>query len=132
MKRCQVALLVAVFALRCGFTHPPVHVEHSALGVTIHCESLGEYPSDIGRILVVESESGRIVWRVEPIGGSFQLHNFALVAGANSRDLLLSWGHAETIVPQRGPFVLNRGTKYRVFVCAPSGLKRCGSSEFAL
>jgi hypothetical protein len=46
--------------------------------------------------------------------------------------LPLFWGRAQTVVPARGPFVLNRGIRYRVFICAPAALKRCGSSEFTL
>ncbi len=126
-------LIVPLLVAACGVVHPPVTVEHTQSGVTVHCESLGEYPSDIGRVEVTECASGQTVWRVEPSSGKvFQLHKFPLSAGVNSGSLPLSWGRARTVIPSRGVFILTRGVEYQVAVCAPEGLKRCGRAIFKL
>jgi hypothetical protein len=127
MLRKLAALITTVSLLAgCELAKVPVSVERTVSGVIIHCESLGEYPSDIGTIELRDELTQQIVWRVRPEKEMFQLHNFSLAVGPNRSIIPVTWGGVRAVVPVSGPFTLHRGRRYQVRVCAPSGLKRCG------
>lgn len=129
------AIVVAVLAtlmlatLAWLFT-PSVYATQTAKGVTVHVETLGEYPSDIDRIEVVERESGRTVWRVTARGAMFQLQGFELVAGSNMGGLQPTWGSAQTDIPADGAFTLQRGIAYRAAVCFKGWPYLCRNADF--
>src|SRR5688500_13670220 len=131
-RRHFVSVVALVLASACGVTHSPVSVERTTAGVTIHCESLGEYPSSVGVVELIDTASGRMIWRIEPEGDVFQLHNFSLRPGSNAASIPVSWGVARRVIPAGETFGLETGRSYRVNVCAPNGLKRCGSADFTL
>jgi hypothetical protein len=117
-------LLVATLAYL--FT-PSVYATRTAQGVTVHLATLGEYPSDIHLIEVVEQGSGRMVWRVTARGEMFQLHRFTMVPGPNMRGLEPLWGGVQTDFPAHGPYELQRGIAYRASVVSEGGRTYAGT-----
>jgi hypothetical protein len=122
-------LLLALLA--CLFT-PSVHAVRTAQGVTVHFATLGEYPSDIGRIELVEQGTGRMVWRVTARGEMFQLDRFELVPGSNLGKLQPAWGSARTDIPAHGSFELQRGIAYRASVCFKGWPFICRDTGFSI
>jgi hypothetical protein len=124
-------LTLVVLALA-YFVTPSVFAVRSAQGVTVHCEVLGDYPSSIERIEIIEERNRRMVWRVKARGKMFQLHKFDLVPGLNAGNIQPFWGHFQTEIPAQGSFELKPGIKYRASVCSADWLKLCRSTEFTL
>lgn len=125
-------LAMLVFATLAYLFTPSVFAVRSAHGLTVHCELLGEYPSDVRRIEVVEHASNRLVWRVTARGETFQLHRFDLVPGLNAGRLLPSSGTAQTDIPVQAAFDLQRGINYRASVCFTGWLNICRNVDFIL
>lgn len=135
MKYLALAIalpVVAVIAALGYFGTPSVFAEPSARGVTIHCEVLHDYPSDVERIDITEALSGKIVWRVRAQEDKFQLHKFDLSPGANAGTLQPYSGQFQTDIPVHGAFHLLPGVGYRVSVCAPGWLSICRTAAFML
>jgi hypothetical protein len=124
-----IAAVILLARLTCLFT-PSVYAARTAQGVTVHFETLGEYPSDIDRIEVVEQRSGRMVWRASARGGMFQLDRFTLVPGLNIAALKPSYGRVHTEVPADGSFTLRRGIAYCASVCFKGWPYRCRDAGF--
>jgi hypothetical protein len=129
------AIVVAVLAMLILATlaylfTPSVNAVQTAQGVTVHFETLGEYPSNVRQIEVVEQGSGRIVWRVRAHGAMFQLHRVQLVPGFNMGTLQPSWGSVQTEIPAHGSFELQRGTAYRASVCFRGWPYICRDADF--
>ena len=117
----------------CGVAKPPFSLRSENGVITVHVETLGEYPTSISRIVVSEAETGHIVWKVIPSGELFQIHSFPLRAGLNSATLKPFWGAARTVVPQgRQSFLLKTGVLYQVRVCSGEGFKRCAGGTVRL
>ena len=131
------AIVITIFAslLALAFAYfmtPSVFSVRSARGVTVHCEVLHDYPSDVARIEIVDEQSGKIVWRVKARGEMFQLHNFDLVPGLNTGTLRPFRGDFEQDIPAHGPFDLKRGIRYRASVCSADWLPVCRNASFTL
>lgn len=124
-----VAIVLSAFVY---FTTPSVYSAGSARGVTIHCEVLHDYPSDVSRIDIVETKSGRVVWRVKALGDKFQLHHFDLARGPNAGQLQPYWGAYRTDIPAQGFFDLKPGIHYRASVCSAGWWPICRPAEFTL
>ena len=101
----KVGLLLGALALACGVTHPPVRVERTTVGVTIDCQSLGEYPSSIGTVELFDTQERATVWRIEPEGRLFQAHRFKFVLGRNPSKPVVLWGAVRAVVPSVGSFI---------------------------
>ena len=129
-RRIATGVAALILLSMCEVFRQPLEIERAPHGVIVRCEALGEYASNIQRIEVGESSTASIIWRVEAKKSSFQLHNFALVAGSN-RSVLLGDTETRTTVPRSSQFVLMPGTKYWVEVCPP-GFRRCRRREFVL
>jgi hypothetical protein len=86
MKYLVIAValpLVLILIAYAYFSTPSVYAESSAHGVTIHCEVLHDYPSDVGQIEITEATTGKVVWSVKAEGEIFQLHKLNLTRGWN-------------------------------------------------
>ena len=133
MKSFVLVSALVSFLLLIALTYfltPDIFAAAAVDGVTVHCELLGEYPSDINRIEIVERANGRMVWRVVAREEMFQLHSFKLFPGLNNSRLQSSSGGAQTDIPTTESFALPRGVSYRASVCLASWLKICRSVDF--
>lgn len=126
-----ILALLVLATLAYLFT-PSVYAVRTVQGVTVHFETLGEYPSDIDRIEVVEHETRRMVWRVSARGEMFQLHQFQLVPGLNISRPQPSWGSVQTDIPAHGAFMLRRGVAYRASVCFRGWPYICRNADFII
>jgi hypothetical protein len=125
-------LLVPVLFAYVYFVTPSVYAEASARGVTIHCEVLHDYPSDVGRIDIQETATGMVVWSVKARGSKFQLHTFDLTRGWNADTLRPSFGQFDPDIPRRGPFYLRPRTGYQASICSPPPFSICRVASFTL
>lgn len=126
-----VAVVAVILLATLGYLFmPSVYATQTAQGVTVHFETLGEYPSDIDRIEVVEHESGRMVWRATARGEMFQLDRFPLAPGLNIDSLKPSYGRVQTEIPAQGSFTLQRGIAYRAVVCFKGWPYICRDADF--
>lgn len=130
MRRLQ-ALLWAALLLGTGCA-VPLEVRVKGESAIVDVQSLGEYPSDVGSVALVDLRSGHLIWHLVPDRADrFQMHTFELHAGKNETQRTVSWGVARTQVPANlKEFRLETGVPYRVQVCAPGWLGRCRSAEF--
>jgi hypothetical protein len=115
-------LFVLVFADVLGFfRRPPLRLEQSGSSVIAHVETLGEYPTTVGRVRITEAASGKVVFEVaasKEFAGkmAMQIHNFRLTAGENSTRAVEPEINPYTVVVPNGKntFTLQPGVKYRL------------------
>lgn len=135
MKYLVIAIALPLTLLPMAWTYfstPSVFSVSSVAGVTVHCELLGDYPSDIEYIELIEKKSGRMIWRVEARGDMFQLHSFELNPGANPASFKPFSGDLRVGIPAQEAFYLKPGISYRASICSAEWLKLCRSTEFTL
>jgi hypothetical protein len=125
-------LAMLVMAAVLYLVTPSVYTVRSAHRLTVHCEVLGDYPSDVARIEIVEQKSSRIVWRIKAQGDMFQLHKFDVVSGPNAGGVQPFWGRFQTEIPTQGSFELKPGVAYRASVCSADWLRLCRGVAFTL
>ena len=124
------AISVMLTLASCG---QPIRLESKSDVIVVDVQFLGEYPSDVSKIQLVNSTTGKVVWSVVPKGGDrFQIHTLELHAGENAAEPLLSWGQARVEVPTARILVLQPHVLYRVQVCSPGWFGRCRSAAFKL
>ncbi|HKF49816.1 MAG TPA: hypothetical protein VKB38_20815 [Terracidiphilus sp.] len=89
--------------------------------MVVHVETLGEYPTTIRHLRIVEASSGRVVLDLVAKAeyantGATQTRNFSLVSGKNSTHLLKPGIDSyEVRVPESGrTFNLQPGVAYRL------------------
>jgi hypothetical protein len=114
------------------FSRPVVFAEPSAKGVAVHCEVLHDYPSDVGRIEIIEEKSGQTVWLVKAREDELKLHSFELTRGRNAGTLQPSDGQFQTVMPEQGSFYLKQGVSYRASVCSSGWVSICRTARFSL
>ena len=108
-----VVILALILLTTLGYLFTPsVYAARTSHGVTVHVATLGEYPSDIDRIEIVEK--GR----------------FELVPGPNIDSLKPSYGMVQTDIPAHGSFALERGIAYRASVCFRGWPYTCRDADF--
>lgn len=128
-----VAILLLPIVIACiYFSTPTVYAESADGRAIIHCEVLGEYPSDVSRIEIIEVRTGRVIWKVNANGGHFQIHKFELVLGSNVSTLQPNFGNFQNEIPQQGPFYLGPKTPYRASVCSSGRFSICRMASFTL
>ena len=120
MRAVVLLGFLAALNLGCGAGIPSLRTEVDRDLVTVHFETLGEYPTGIGRIVLRDLESGRTVWEVRRSSGAPQLWKIELRLGENrTQQDPFGGGAFEVLVPQsassfvlesRRPYALTRWT----------------------
>jgi hypothetical protein len=124
---------VVPILLACGyFATPTVFSRPSKGGVTIHCEVLHDYASNVGRIEITEAKSGQPVWLIKAGEDSLKLYSFLLKLGRNMDTLQPSDGRFQTVIPVQGPFYLKSGVAYRASVCSSDWFSICRTTMFTM
>ncbi len=121
-------VFVLAFVDTLGYFHePPLRLVQSGKVVTVHVETLGEYPSTVGHVRIAEDASGKVVFEMrakkEFIGKmAAQLHYFQLAVGENSAKAIDPEGSIYNLVEPRGmdTFTLRPGIKYRLRIWGDS------------
>jgi hypothetical protein len=83
-----MSLLLIGVAVYVRLDRPFIAVRHQNAAVVIDVQTLGEYPTTISRIRLVEVSSGKVVFEVIRKTGTPQLTSFSLSAGDNSIDII--------------------------------------------
>ncbi len=111
---------------------PAVSIEHEGTRVVVHTELLGEYPSEVARVEVIDANSARTLWTGLPEGDEVQIHSLTLRAGMNDSRPDVFWGRFRAPAAGETPtFRLEPSTAYIVKVCAPAIIPLCQSKSFA-
>lgn len=83
MKRaCLLLISVGVGMVVIACSRPPVHVVQDGPSVVIDMQSLGEYPSDVAGIRLIDASSKDVVWEVKGRDRA-QLGRIRLTIGEN-------------------------------------------------
>lgn len=80
---------------------PPLRMRVAAGAVYVDVQSLGEYPTDVERLRLVDVSTGTVVWELRARGAAAQLSTFELHAGANPAVLqYVRWGKVDVVTPK--------------------------------
>jgi len=124
VRRILLLGLAALVLLSCDSGLPSLRVEHGADSVTVHLETLGEYPTSVGRLLLADMQSGQTIWEVRRSQGTPQLWKVAFQAGENPAEPpgVTGGGSFEVVTPQgASSFDLGPGGEYRLTVWSETG-----------
>jgi len=103
--------VAAVATLTIALLHyrPPLRISKGVQGVHVDVQTLGEYPTDVAKVRLIDGSNGAVVWEVR--SDAAQLSTFDLNVGENSvGPSHVAWGTFEVVVPKRaGTFTIQRG-----------------------
>jgi hypothetical protein len=109
-----------------------MHVVHGANQVTFNVQTLGEYPTTVNRIRLLDSNLA-IIWEVAAQNGDAQIYRLVLKAGDNSALLDADHGAYRVIEPKTGNrFVLSNGSRYRIELWGRDNVLSRRSIDFVL
>ena len=99
---------------------PPLRISSDNRGVHVDVQTLGEYPTDVAKVRLIDNANGAVVWEVR--SDSAQLSTFDLNTGENSVALShVAWGNFEVVVPNRAKtFTIERRHLYTLEVWGTS------------
>ena len=119
MKPILLLGLACSLLLACDGGLPELRAERKAHSITVHFETMGEYPTSVGRIVLKDVRSGRTVWEVRRSSGTLQLWKIHLQVGENPRqpEGVTGGGTFRVVVPQAASgFFLEPDTEYSLTV----------------
>ena len=108
---------------------PPLVLTQKGGGLEVSVATLGEYPTSICRIDLLNRETGESVWELRAKGKVPQLWGFHLKPGLNPTEPEgILGGQYDVVVPARKEkFLLQKGSRYEISVWN----KDCRRSEKA-
>jgi hypothetical protein len=111
-----VCLLVAASIAISALLRPPVTLEKLGSTVTVHVETLGEYPTTIRHIRLTDTSSRQTVFELLAQGGTPQIYNFRLSLGVNSARIIdPEHGSYRIVAPSdSSTFLVRPGVAYRL------------------
>lgn len=124
MRPALLIGLAALLLFACDGGLPSLRPEYAPNSVTIHLETLGEYPTSVGRLVLEDVRSGQTIWEIHRSDGTPQLWEVAFQAGENPSqpDGVTGGGSFEVLVPRDAPgFFLEPSRKYRLTVWSKAG-----------
>ncbi len=108
-------------------SRPPVLVVERGGTVVVDVQTLGEYPTTVERIRLLDA-GGRVVWHIQAPQTS-QIRTLELRAGENSVHLDADRPY-DVIVPRnRSTFTVRPGAPYVVEICGGTSWWSCNSEE---
>lgn len=119
-------VLLFAIALLTASHAPRARLEHRQDAVIVHAEFLGEYPTTVLHIRLMDPSTREVLFEVAAEKGTPQIHSFPLIAGENRVDVLEpSSGNYELLAPRnKSTFNLNRKTPYRLSTWGDLGIRR--------
>ena len=128
-----VTVGLAVLLASCEMIKPPLRVMHEKDGVVVDVQSLGEYPTNVTRIRITDTATGRTVWEVVPGSSGLQFNTILLRAGANKTDQPEFFrGTVKVITPNGATFTLEPQKRYEVMVWGSGTARVPARAEFTL
>jgi hypothetical protein len=111
---------------------PPLRLVRAANEVTVDVQTLGEYPTTINRIRLLDANRS-VVWEVVAQNRDAQLRMLVLKSGKNPSLVEADHGAYRVVAPTGGDsFVLSHGTKYKLELWGGSGVFSRSSATFVL
>lgn len=114
-----------IAVLGCEVGLPPLQIETQRDSVTIHLETLGEYPTSVSRLVLTEVRSGDTLWEVRKApAGIPQLWRITFRAGSNPTEVtsIFGDGSLEVVEPKNAAsFELEAGREYQLRIWSESG-----------
>lgn len=123
MKSIVLVVLASVL-LACDHGLPTLRTENNQDFVTVHLETLGEYPTTVSRLRLQETQSGDILWEVQRASGTTQLWNVRFREGMNPAglDAVTGGGSLEVVVPANSEhFFLEASKEYTLTIWGAAG-----------
>jgi hypothetical protein len=111
---------------------PPLAVSSRRGAVVVDLQTLGEYPTTVSRIRLIDLDAGAVVWEVLALNGTAQISGLTLRVGVNSAHLKASYGNYRIVSPERGEFILSATTKYRIEVWGSPAFWAKKSTRFTI
>ena len=120
MRSLGLLVLVLVLGLPGCASKPPVKVVSSPGKVIIDVQTLGEYPTTVRRVRLLDA--AQPIWEVRTKQGTPQIHTLSFVVGANPVKLASpDTGEYELMTPETGnTFQLKAGTNYTIQIWGDS------------
>jgi hypothetical protein len=111
---------------------PPLRLVQAANEVTVDVQTLGEYPTTVNRIRLLDANRS-VVWEVVAQNRDAQLRMLVLKSGKNPSLVEADHGAFRVVAPTGvDSFVLSHGTKYRLELWGGSGVFSRTSATFVL
>ena len=136
IKKALLSLIV-ILALLAGWTilrwkAPPLRVDYSPNAVTIDVATLGEYPTSIDEIRLLDANR-MVIWEVAGQRGEAQIYRLTLRVGNNPAHLVADHGTYQIVTPTNiDHFVLSRGGRYWIELRGGSSVLSQRSASFTL
>ncbi len=108
-----------LLATACNPGMSTLRAEHLGNSVVIHVETLGEYPTSVGRIRLTEVSSSKTIWEIQRSAGTPQLWKFELRSGENPviPTVVTGGGSFSVVAPiEAESFSLSIDSRYRLTV----------------
>lgn len=124
MNRVAILACLAFMVFGCDAGLPDLRIEQHEGSVTVHFETLGEYPTKVSRLLLKEARSGRTVWELRRSDGIPELWKVIFRVGENTSCLesVTGGGSMQVVVPREdSTFFLESGREYVLTVWSKSG-----------
>ena len=102
------------------FYQPPLRLVNDSNGIHVDVQTLGEYPTDVARVRLLDRSTGAVIWEIRSDGA--QLSTFDLHIGENPlMPSNIAWGSFKVVVPGRATsFRIERGHAYTLEVWGTS------------
>jgi hypothetical protein len=109
-------VVVAMSTAAVGYSRPPLRLTKSGKKVHVDVQKLGEYPTHVARVRLVDDVNDALVWEVRTHGAA-QLSIFDLLAGENPRTIShMAWGEVVVVAPQQSTFTIGPSHRYVIEV----------------
>jgi hypothetical protein len=111
---------------------PPLRMIQAANQVTIDVQTLGEYPTTVNRIRLLDMNRS-VVWEIAAQGRAAQIRQLALRAGNNQSQVEAEYGAYRVVTPRsEDHFTLSRSMRYTIELWGSGGLLSRSSTTFVL
>jgi len=106
-------LLIGWIAVR--WNAPPLRLLKGVSEVVVDVQTLGEYPTTVNRIRLIDLRESKVVWEIVRQSGTPQIHEFSLKPDNNSTVIDAQYGDYRVVAPAgTSHFALGKGVKYRI------------------
>lgn len=133
-SRCSwVVVVFALVVTSACDGRPPLRLHVSVRTVLIDVQTLGEYPTSVARLRLLDDQNNTVVWEIASNGSAPQLARFSLGIGDNPVQLPdVCSGTYRVVAPDAPTFVLQAGRTYRIDVWGTGTLLSRRTATFVL
>ena len=132
MRRLLLLIIMTVLGASCFLGRPPLTVRLTGSTATVDVRTLGEYPTNVARVRLLDTTDGKVIWEVKARDANAQIWRITLGVGANpAMPVEVSHGSYRLVVPTTdNGFSMASGREYEVEVWGTERRWSRGSSRF--